>query len=105
ALAKVNAFTQEGKTAVLLDAAAIFESKIDKLCAFTAVVSAPAEIRLDRIMFRDSITREKAIHRMGAQLSDEEYAKKADVVLYNYAPYDTDAEIVKIIDKYKEKIL
>lgn len=105
ALAKVNAFTQEGKPAVLLDAAAIFESKIDKLCAFTAVVSAPAEIRLDRIMYRDSITRENAVHRMGAQLSDEEYAKKADVVLYNYAPYDTDAEIEKIIEKYKEKKL
>ncbi len=105
ALAKVNAFTQEGKSAVLLDAAAIFESKIDKLCAFTVVVSAPAEIRLDRIMYRDSITREKAEHRMGAQLSDEEYAKNADVVLYNYAPYDTDAEIVKIIEKYKEKKL
>ncbi len=105
ALAKVNTFTQEGKTAVLLDAAAIFESKIDKLCAFTVVVSAPAEIRLDRIMFRDSITREKAVHRMGAQLSDEEYAKNADVILYNYAPYDTDAEIEKIIEKYKEKKL
>ncbi|MBR3755041.1 MAG: dephospho-CoA kinase [Clostridia bacterium] len=105
ALAKVNAFTQEGKTAVLLDAAAIFESKIDKLCAFTAVVSAPAETRLDRIMYRDSITREKALSRMGAQLSDEEYAKNADVVLFNYAPYDTDAEIEKIIRKYKEKKL
>ena len=105
ALAKVNDFTKQGETAVLLDAAAIFESKIDKLCAFTAVVSAPAEIRLDRIMYRDSITREKAVHRMGAQLSDEEYAKNADVVLYNYAPYDTDAEIEKIIEKYKEKKL
>ncbi len=105
ALAKANDFTQEGKTAVLLDAAAIFESKIDKLCAFTAAVSAPAEIRLDRIMFRDSITREKALDRMGAQLSDEEYSRNADVVLYNYAPYDTDAEIQKIIEKYKEKKL
>ena len=56
-------------------------------------------------MYRDSITREKALDRMGAQLSDEEYAKNADVVLYNYAPYDTDAEIQKIIEKYKEKKL
>ncbi len=103
ALAKVKDFTDEGKTAVLLDAAAIFESKIDKLCSFTAVVSAPEVIRLDRIMFRDSISREKALHRMNAQLSNEEYEKNADVVIRNYPPYDTDAEIEKIIEKYKEK--
>lgn len=103
ALAKVKDFTLEGKTAVLLDAAAIYESKIDKLCSFTAVVTAPEDIRLDRIMFRDSISREKALHRMGAQLSNEEYEKNADVVIRNYAPYDTEAEIVKLIDRYKEK--
>lgn len=103
ALAKVKDFTLEGKTAVLLDAAAIYESKIDKLCSFTTVVTAPEDIRLDRIMFRDSISREKALHRMGAQLSNEEYEKNADVVIRNYAPYDTEAEIVKLIDRYKEK--
>lgn len=103
ALAKVKDFTLEGKTAVLLDAAAIYESKIDKLCSFTTVVTAPEDIRLDRIMFRDSISREKALHRMGAQLSNEEYEKNADVVIRNYVPYDTEAEIVKLIDRYKEK--
>ncbi len=102
ALAKVKDFTQEGKTAVLLDAAAIFESKIDKLCSFTVVVTAPYEIRLDRVMFRDSITRDKALQRMNAQLSNEEYESRADVVIYNYAPYDIGAESEKIIDKLKE---
>ena len=102
ALAKVKDFTLEGKTAVLLDAAAIFESKIDKLCAFTVVVTAPEETRLDRIMFRDSISREKALQRMNAQLSNAEYEAKADVVIHNYAPFDLGAETHKIIDRLKE---
>lgn len=101
-LAKVNDFTREGKTAVILDAAAIFESKIDKLCAFTAVVTAPDDIRMDRIMYRDSITQEKALHRMGAQLSAKEYEAKADVVLKNYPPHDIETEIIKIINELKE---
>ncbi len=102
ALAKVNSFTQEGKMAVLLDAAAIFESKIDKLCAFTAVVTAPEEVRMDRIMYRDSITREKALHRMGVQLSAAEYEEKADVILNNFSPYDIETEIIKIVNELKE---
>ena len=102
ALAKVKDFTAEGKTAVLLDAAAIFESKIDKLCTCTVVVTAPEETRLDRIMFRDSISREKALERMDAQLSNAEYEAKADVVIHNYAPFDLGAETHKIIDRLKE---
>ncbi len=97
ALAKVKDFTSEGKTAVLLDAAAIFESKIDKLCTFTAVVSAPKEIRKERIMKRDGLTSEKAEERIKAQLTDSEYERNADVVVRNYPPYDIELEIQKII--------
>ena len=103
ALVKVKSFTSEGKKAVLIDGAAIFESKIDKLCSFTVVTTAPEEIRKARIEQRDSITVEKAEERIRAQLSDSEYAKNADVIVENYPPHDIEAEIQKIIDKYEEK--
>ncbi len=103
ALAKVKSFTLEGKTAVLLDAAAIFESKIDKLCAFTVVVSTPEEIRKERIMKRDEITSQKADERIKAQLTDSEYERNADVVVCNYPPYDIETETEKIFEAYKEK--
>ncbi len=101
-LAKAKDFTEQGKTAVILDAAAIFESKIDKLCAFTVTVSAPEEIRLDRIMYRDSISYERARERISAQLSGEEYEAKADIIINNFAPYDLGAEAQKIINHIKE---
>ena len=103
ALVKVKSFTSEGKKAVLIDGAAIFESKIDKLCSFTVVTTAPEEIRKARIEQRDSITVKKAEERIRAQLSDSEYAKNADVIVENYPPHDIEAEIQKIIDKYEEK--
>lgn len=104
ALEKVKAFTDEGKTAVILDAAAIFESEIDKLCSFTAVVTAPDEIRLERIIKRDKITAEKAKNRMDAQLSEDEFKAKADVIINNFEPYDIDAQIQKIFNEYKERL-
>ncbi|MBQ5823568.1 MAG: threonylcarbamoyl-AMP synthase [Clostridia bacterium] len=103
ALAKVKDFTLEGKTAVLLDAAAIFESKIDKLCSFTAVVSAPEEVRKARIIERDLITAEKAEERIRAQLSDGEYERNADVIIANFPPHNIETEIQKLIQKYEEK--
>ena len=103
ALGKVKDFTEKGKMAVLLDAAAIFESKIDKLCSFTVVVSAPEDIRKARIIERDSITAEKAEERIKAQLKNDEYESRADVVINNFAPYDIESQIGKIIEAYKEK--
>ena len=102
-LEKVKDFTLEGKTAVLLDAAAIFESKIDKLCSFTVVVSAPDDVRKARIIERDSINCAKAEERMNAQLTNDEYERRADVIINNFSPYDIESQIEKIIEAYEEK--
>ncbi|MBQ8026918.1 MAG: threonylcarbamoyl-AMP synthase [Clostridia bacterium] len=102
-LEKVRSFTLEGKTAVLLDAAAIFESKIDKLCSFTVVVSAPDDVRKARIIERDSINCAKAEERMNAQLTNDEYERRADVIINNFSPYDIESQIEKIIEAYEEK--
>jgi dephospho-CoA kinase len=99
----VNNFTLEGKMAVLLDAAAIFESKIDKLCTFTVVVTALEDVRKERIIKRDVITAEKAEERIKAQLSENEYEQKADVIIRNHLPYDIETETEKLIEAYKER--
>ncbi len=99
---EINAFSLAGKTAVLVDAAALFESGIDKLCSFTAVVTASDPVRLKRIMERDGISEQAARLRMKAQLSEREFAERADVVLYNEPPFVLEEEIKKIYQKYKE---
>ena len=57
----------------VIEGAALHETEIPKLCNFCIFVSCPAEIRLQRIMQRDNITKEYAANRLNAQKSDDYY--------------------------------
>ena len=72
-----------GGTLAGIDAVALIESGAVKLCTRVYGVTAPAEIRIERIMARDGISRERAIQRVTAQQSDEFYARNCDEVLQN----------------------
>lgn len=87
---------KEGFTVSVIDAAALLDSSCKELCDKIAVVTAPEEIRLDRILKRDGITPEQAMTRIKAQKSDEYYFSYADIIIRNYPPYDT------YEDKYRE---
>ncbi len=52
-------------------------------CDKTLFVTAPTDIRIERIMARDGISRADAAARIGAQAGDEIYTKMADAVLIN----------------------
>ena len=56
------------------------------------MVSAPEEIRLQRILSRDSITKEQALIRMNAQFPDEYYNEKADILIRNYPPFENETD-------------
>lgn len=66
-----------------IDAIGLFESGINELCKLTVAVTAPQELRLQRLMARDGISREYAMSRMAAQPSDEAFARRCDHVLVN----------------------
>lgn len=92
---------KENCKAVIIDAIALFESGEDKLCDFTVAVVAPMEIRLERIMQRDSITLEKAMERINAQKDERFFTSQADFILWNYPPYDLNKEILPIVAQLK----
>ena len=92
ALADLNAITHSavrqavearltGNTAI--DAIALFESGLDRLCDVTVVVTAPEEERVRRLMARDGITEEYARSRIAAQPDDSYYRQRCDYVLEN----------------------
>ncbi|MBR5191198.1 MAG: dephospho-CoA kinase [Clostridia bacterium] len=85
-----------GYRGVIIDAIALFESGLADLCNFNVAVVAPKEIRLERIMKRDSITKEKALERINAQKDESFFTSRADFVLWNYPPYDINVEIKPI---------
>lgn len=73
----------EGAKGAVVDAAALFESPIPTLCTVTAAVVAPEGVRLKRIMGRDRLTEEEALHRIRAQYGEEYYANHADILIEN----------------------
>lgn len=67
----------------VLDAPQLFEAGAENDCAFIISVTAPKEIRLERIMKRDGITKSQAETRMKAQLGEEFFISHSDFTVIN----------------------
>lgn len=78
---QVETFRASGIEIIVLDAPLLFESGIDKICDVIVAVTAPAELRLKRIMQRDGINQTAAKERMSAQKEETFYTQHADYVL------------------------
>ena len=87
---------KNGYKIAVIDAAALLESDCKKLCSFFVVVTAPEEIRLERILKRDGITKKQALTRIKAQKSDEYYFSQADYIVKCYPPHNLDEELVRL---------
>lgn len=68
-----------------IDAIALFESGLSALCDVTVAVTAPAELRLKRLMHRDGISEDYARSRINAQPSEEYFRSRCGYVLENDA--------------------
>lgn len=68
---------------IAIDAIALFESGMDRLCDVTVVVTAPMELRVTRLMERDRISEEYARSRINAQPGDDWYRQRCDHILEN----------------------
>lgn len=66
-----------------IDAIALFEGGLAELCDVTVAVTAPEDIRVNRLMARDNITREYALARIRAQKPTEYFVEHCDYALEN----------------------
>ncbi|MBQ9930234.1 MAG: dephospho-CoA kinase [Oscillospiraceae bacterium] len=71
-----------------IDAIGLFESGLDALCDVTVAVTAPQDLRIQRLMARDGISREYAQKRIAAQHSDGWYREKCSYTLENCGELD-----------------
>ena len=85
-----------------LESAILFESGFYARVPFDYVVcvTAPLEVRIERVMKRDSLTREKALEWIARQMSQEEKASRADFVVSN----DGEAGLAEQIESILETI-
>ena len=82
-----------------MESAILYESGINKLVDRVIVVTAPLEIRIQRVMQRDGITRENVEQWMQRQWSQEEVRKRADYEIVNDGIANIDVQIDKLLNK------
>ncbi|MBL7886705.1 MAG: dephospho-CoA kinase [Flavobacterium sp.] len=68
---------------IVKEAAILFESGSYKDCDVVISVITPLETRIERVVKRDSTTREKVLQRINNQLSDEQRIEKSDYIIKN----------------------
>lgn len=86
-----------------LESAILFESGFYARVPFDYIVCvcAPLEVRIQRVMKRDNITREKALEWIDRQMSQEEKAEKSDFCIIN----DGEADLAEQIESMLETII
>lgn len=82
-----------------MESAILFESGIYRLVDCVIVVTAPEEVRIQRVMQRDGITREKVLEWMQRQWPQEEVVGHADFEIINDGIADIDEQIENILLK------
>ena len=80
----------------------MIESGLDKICDKTVFVSCPKDIRVQRIMLRDGISKEYALARINAQKEDDFYRKNCDFEIINDGKNDISLKIEEILDCLKD---
>lgn len=68
---------------ILWDVPLLFENGLHRLVQKTVVVTAPEELRIQRMALRNGYTREEALSRIRSQMPEEEKVKLADYVIDN----------------------
>ena len=81
--AVIRELDQKGCEAVIIDAPTLIESGFAKECDFVLSVSAPEDVRIERIMKRDGIDESRARARVCGQKGDDFYRAASDAFLYD----------------------
>lgn len=68
---------------IVIDAALLFESKLNENCDIVLGIIANETQKVERICTRDNITEEMAKKRIAVQITDEELLQKADYIIKN----------------------
>jgi len=88
-----------------MESAILYESGAFRLVDKTIVVTAPEEVRIQRVMQRDGISREKVLEWMARQLPQEEVRRRSDFEIVNDGEADIEQQLNKILRNMKETIL
>jgi dephospho-CoA kinase len=75
--------SQQSAPYVIQEAAIVFESGLSDIFDKIITLSAPVEVRIDRVMKRDNITRERVLERIKNQMDEDLKIKLSDFIIVN----------------------
>jgi dephospho-CoA kinase len=87
---------------IIHEAAILFESEFYKMMDFTILVSAPENIRIERVVKRDKTDPEKVKERIQKQWSDNEKSKLASLEIINDNSHLIIPQIIQIDKTLRE---
>lgn len=88
---------------IFKESAILFESGAYKNCDVTILITAPVEVRTERVMKRDGVSREEVKERIAHQMSDEKKSKLSDYIIENIHLDTSFKSIEAIISKILRK--
>lgn len=88
---------ERGTELLLLDAPQLFEAGMEQLCDRVIAVIAPLDLRIERIMERDKISRMRVEERIRNQYTDDYFERNADYVIYNDGKHTVNEQVESII--------
>ena len=86
-----------------MECAILFESGFDHLVDCVICVTAPEEVRIQRVMARDGLTRERALDWLAKQFPQEEVRRRSDYEIVNDGLQDIGPQIDTIIQQINNK--
>lgn len=94
--------TEQSHAILFLEVPLLYETHLERICDEVWVVWVDEETQIQRLMKRDNLSREDAIKRIDAQMSLDEKARRADVVIDNRSSLE---ETIAKATKYYNEIL
>jgi dephospho-CoA kinase len=90
------------ETFIIKETALLFETGDFKNLDYTILVTAPLQIKIERVMKRNTISKEEVEKRMAAQWSDEKKIPLADFIIVNDNTQALIPQVLQVIQKLKQ---
>ena len=90
---------QQNTPYVIQESAILFESKMNDLFDEVITVTAPLELKIERVVRRDGVDRDKVLERINNQIDDSEKIKLSDFVINTDGMIQIESQVIEIHKK------
>ena len=97
-----NKYTPE--TLIIKETALLFENCDNKYLDCSILVTAPLQMKIERVMKRNSISKTEVEKRISSQLSDEKKIPMADFVIVNDNVHALIPVVWRVVQKLKQHV-